>query len=86
MAEVLDEDLPPRRGRRPEYPWDEWLDGRTWLLKAGEDFAVPATSMRVMIYQKAYKRHLKVTTELHGPVGAEDIKIRAYTPDAEVAG
>lgn len=83
MAELLDETLEPRRGgRRSKYPWDEWLDGRTWLLKHGADFTVSTETMRVMLYQNATKRGVKVTTELHGAVGAEDIKLRAYEPVA----
>lgn len=78
MAEILDQDLPARP--RGQYPWDEWLDGRTRLLVAGEDFTVSAVTMRTMCYVQAYKRGLKVTTELVGTVGAESIKMRAWTP------
>lgn len=84
MAERLNDEL-PTPGRRRRYPWDEWLDGSTWLLEHGEDFTVAAETMRVMVYQNATKRGLKVTTELHGPVGSEDLKIRAYTPEPEEA-
>lgn len=25
-------------GRKPKYPWDEWLDGSLWQLESGVDF------------------------------------------------
>lgn len=81
MAERMETDLAPKPSRRNRYPWAEWLDGSTWLLKSGEDFTVAAETMRVMVYQNAKKRDLKAATELVGPVGAEDLIIRAYTPD-----
>jgi hypothetical protein len=34
------------RGRRVKYPWDEWLDGSTWQITPGEDFACIAESFR----------------------------------------
>jgi len=44
MAEIVKKyDFPPTRSRN-KYPWTEWLDGRIWALKQGEDFEVnPAT-------------------------------------------
>ena len=84
MATVLDEALEPRRkGPKPKYPWDEWLDGRTRLLTPGEDFDVKTSTMRAMVYQQAYKRGMRAVTELHGPVGSESIKVRAFAPAGE---
>ncbi len=63
MAEIL-EDAPGihRGGARPKYPWDEWLDGKTWLIKRGEDYAVPSTSMTAMIRMTARRKGGWVTT------------------------
>ena len=38
MPRILEELPQPRLGRPPKYPYDEWLDGRVWLLVPGEDF------------------------------------------------
>lgn len=44
MAEVVKKyDFPPTRNRN-KYPWSEWLDGRIWALKQGEDFEVNPTN------------------------------------------
>lgn len=43
MAEVID--TPAKLGARiHRYPWDEWGDGQTRLLRLGEDFTVSVTS------------------------------------------
>lgn len=44
MAERIS-DLIPSRGRRPMYPWDEWMDGTARRIRRGEDFEVSAESM-----------------------------------------
>jgi hypothetical protein len=45
MAEVVKKgyDFPEPRTRN-KYPWSEWLDGRVWALKQGEDFTVNPTN------------------------------------------
>lgn len=48
MAEVVN-DFPATR-------WDDWLDGKTWKLRAGIDFQVSAQSFRVLIYKAAARR------------------------------
>ena len=84
MAKILDETQAPTGRHGVRYPWDEWLDGKPRELVPGEDFKIKSASMRVLVYQAAYKRGLKVATEMHGPVGSESIRLRAYAPDAEV--
>jgi len=59
MAEVLDE-WP--KSARSLYPWDEWLDGRIWRLKAGEDFTIPLENMRNLVWQETRTRDLRLTT------------------------
>lgn len=59
MAEKLDSfefSGNKRTGRRPKYPWDEWLNGATWKLERGIDFHVPAKSFRTSLYAQARKR------------------------------
>jgi len=49
------------------YPWDDWLDGRIWLLAGeGADFDGTAKSMEGVIRATAYQKGVKVrvrTTE-----------------------
>lgn len=46
MARVVDKLPPSRKSTGPNYPWDEWLDGRVWELTVGEDFTGRIDSMR----------------------------------------
>jgi hypothetical protein len=53
-----------RRPSRTRYPWDEWLDGSTWRLVPGEDFATSPESFRRSAYGAAYARNGKVRTDI----------------------
>lgn len=69
MAKKVNPDLlSGGRGRPPIYPWDEWLDGSTWLLTKGEDFDIQIESMRQSIYNMARRRggHARVSTTVDG--------------------
>jgi len=45
--------LPNRRlGRRPKYPWDEWMDGTEWTIWKDQDFTCSRASMRNILHQK----------------------------------
>lgn len=48
MAEQLDDSfsLRPRGCQDGQYPWDEWLNGKPWLLTKDEDFSVEPESFR----------------------------------------
>lgn len=48
-----------RNGRGPKYPWDQILDGQTWRLDAGEDFACKPESFRGAVYLAAKARGVK---------------------------
>jgi len=63
MATVV-EQLPHPGGRRPpgEYPWDEWLDGQTWVLQQGVDYTVATRAMRAYAYRAGRARDLTVST------------------------
>lgn len=52
MAKVVKGDL-VSAGRPRKYPWEEWLDGRTWELTRGEDFTSNALAFRNQIYTRA---------------------------------
>ena len=61
MAEILDV-FPYRKiGGRPSlYPWKDWFDGRIWKLTPGVDFSSSLKSFRVMVYERAARRGLRV--------------------------
>lgn len=44
------------------YPWDKWLDGRTWRLESGKDFLTHVDSMRSLVYSAAYRNCGKART------------------------
>jgi hypothetical protein len=66
-----------RPGRPRLYQWDQWLDGRTWRLTAGEDYSVSTTKMQMTAYQQARRMGLRVRTE----VAAGGLYIQAYRSD-----
>jgi hypothetical protein len=43
-----------------KYPWDEWLDGRMWILEPGVDFDGNVHNMRNAAYFVAKYRNLRV--------------------------
>jgi hypothetical protein len=61
MAREL-ESFPPRR-RASKYPWEEWLNGRPWLLRHGEDYTVSSASMRASVARKAKELGKQVRTQ-----------------------
>jgi hypothetical protein len=55
MAERIDPaKLTVHKGGAPrKYPWDEWMDGSCWKLKAGVDYQVSTESFRATAYKQA---------------------------------
>ena len=49
-------------GRPPEYPWEEWTDGRPWEARQGEDFTVSPASFRKALARHAGRHGLQVHT------------------------
>lgn len=45
-----------RKGRPAAYPWDEWLDGRTWTVTRGADYDVSEQSFRTALTAAALRR------------------------------
>lgn len=77
MAHVVQEDI-----EAPKYPWEEWTDGQTWILKQGEDFDCTIPSMRAIVHAKARELEQKVTTKLWNPNGGRDeLAIQFKTKD-----
>lgn len=68
MAKIIDTpDKTPRH-----YPWDQWLDGRTWQLTRGVDFACTCASLRTLAHRAAARRGGLLTTSIAG----EDVTLR----------
>ncbi|GAA2141530.1 hypothetical protein GCM10009760_25790 [Kitasatospora kazusensis] len=83
MATIVEDlPIPAQRAGTARYPWDEWLDGQTRIIVRGEDFHVPPTSLRALIYTRARCSGLRIVSAFEGPVGAPDsIRFRAYRED-----
>jgi hypothetical protein len=62
MAEILEEfNFDAYRSKRP---WHEWLDGRVWKLKEGEDYTCTPASLTVQARLAAKKMGVKVRYHL----------------------
>lgn len=55
-----------KRGRI--FPWELWLDGRTWELHRGEDFMSTPEDMEKMIRSYAAQNHMDVRVESENDV------------------
>lgn len=53
-----------RVGRRHEYPWHEWTDGRAWRARKGTDFKCSAAGFASTIYTHAHRHALTVTVSV----------------------
>ena len=45
-----------------KYPWDEWFDGQTRLLRRGEDFELNTDTFRANMTGAAVRRRLRLRT------------------------
>jgi hypothetical protein len=63
VAERID-NLTPFKGRKPIYPWHEWMNGTAWRIRRGEDFDVSAESMAQHIRNRARDRGLSAHARL----------------------
>jgi len=61
MAQVVDDfDFDAHKANQSDYPWDQWLNGQTWKLKAGVDFSVPLRNFTSAAYAAGKRRQLEV--------------------------
>lgn len=63
MAERVEVSIAGRTHSRKAYPWNDWGDGSTWKLKQGEDYFVPDTSFRGVVYAAAATRGMRAKTQ-----------------------
>lgn len=71
MARVVDETLHVRRKGR--YDWENWLDGRTWLLTEGEDYDKKSNVVAVA-HSAGRARNVQVVTRST----ADGVLLRAF--------
>lgn len=64
MAEILDNFEFAKGGRRSDYPYDEWFDGRIWKLEERTDFDCKPMSLRSALHAAARKRNLELSTSI----------------------
>ena len=50
-----------RPGPDEKYPWDQWLDGKTWELVQGEDFDCEITTMADNVRRHARERKILIS-------------------------
>jgi hypothetical protein len=65
MAKVVNAP-PPVANRHYRYPWDKWLDGRTWELTAGVDFDCEIVTIISSARQAADRRGGGIKAVTHG--------------------
>lgn len=63
------------------YPWDEWLDGSIWKLKAGEDFKAKMHTFRSNAGTQARKRGGKLRSRKVEENGDEYIVMQLRRSD-----
>lgn len=68
-AEIVNEDSEPliqrQRGRKPLYPWNEWLRHNTTVrLTEGVHFDCRPNSIRQQAFNQAANRHGTITTKM----------------------
>jgi len=86
--------LPGTQGPHPnqKYPWNDWFNGKTWLLIKGEDFDSETHVFRRYIYDVSIREGVRVKTTLdkHGNIylrktGARRKKKMSYEEAVELA-
>lgn len=62
---ILKEFPAPRTaGRKPTYPWDEWIDGKPRELVQGVHFECEPKSLRTLIHRTAPKYGMNAKTHI----------------------
>lgn len=83
MAEILEDYEWDKHylGRPSRYPWTEWMDGQTRVLKDGEDFVCKPSSLVAYLREKATKADMKV--HISHP-DDDNLIIQFYTEEVNV--
>lgn len=78
MAEVL-ESFNWRYHGLQKYPWEKWLDGQIWHLRAGKDYHCQSRVMVASVHLHCRRHGLKAKTE----VTETGLVIQAIKPKQE---
>lgn len=66
-----------------KYPFDDWLDGRVWLLRDRVDFTCMAVSMQSSLYNHARAAGVSVCTRVVFGTGVDgSVLVQAYPNDS----
>ena len=68
--------------RRSKYPWDEWLDNKTYRAVRGTDYSCQTASFLSTLRWKASSRQLKVRTT-QTEEGIDGVIFQFYTEEAD---
>lgn len=75
MARTVAENIPKVYRK---YPWDDWLDGRHWVLTQAEDFPTATVeSMQILAHRTAERRGLQLRTSTSGG----ELHLQAFDKD-----
>lgn len=79
MAEELDALTPVPLGRPPTYPWGDWMNGRPWRIRRGEDFDIEAQNMARVVRGHAYRNRVRATARV---VDGDTVEFQ-FKPESE---
>lgn len=80
MAERIENFVPSKGGRPAIYPWSEWMDGRAWRIRRGEDFDAEPDSMAQTIRVHGRRNGMPASATVDG-----DCVEFQFTPSQEQA-
>ena len=55
LNDIEAEAILSKLGKPYIYPWEQWLNGKWWLLKEGEDYYSSTKGFRQRLYRKQNK-------------------------------
>lgn len=80
MQELSNFRFPTNTGGKSKYDWDTILNGKTWELRQGEDFALAPRVFVAHVHGTAKRRGLKARTHTKDE---RTIIVRAYKEKVE---
>jgi hypothetical protein len=65
MAKRIDPDSVEgkKHGAPRKYPWDEWMDGSCWLLRAGVDYTIATRNFQATAFKHAQRNGYTLHTK-----------------------
>lgn len=66
----------PLPKKRRSYPWGQWTNGKTWVVKQGEDFDMSLVQFRTYLHERSRKFGQQLQTQTDRDAGT--ITFRFY--------